>query len=1036
MLYPKAKQEKLEKELFESPSSEYRGAPFWAWNCELDSEVLKEQIGHFEEMGFGSFHMHARSGMATEYLGKDYASLIRMCTDEAKKRGLYSGLYDEDRFPSGYAGGLLTKDIRYRERRLVFTKEITESVDFEEANTTGKPYLLACYDVTLDSEGYLTEYRLISASEEAKGEKWYAYVKTAQNNPIYNNQAYADTLSREAMDGFIHLTYDFFKENIGDEFGDTVKLIFSDEPSIRYRTLFNFSKGKDDAVVAWTMRFPELFTDYCGLDIVKALPEVFWELPNGRTSKIRYRYYDFLAELFASSCYDNLGNWCEKNGVMLTAHTMAEKSLDYQCEWNSEVMRLYRRLQLPGMDLLCNRLELNTAKQCQSVVHQYGREGMMSELYGVTDWDFDFRGHKFQGDWQAALGVTYRVPHLAWVSMGGEAKRDYPASIGYQSPWYKKYSYIEDHFARVNTALTRGKPVCRIAVIHPIETLWINCGPNDKTSSTRMHRDLLHKNLTEWLLFGLMDFDFIAESLLPELYEESECGLKIGKMSYDTVIVPDLQTIRRTTLEALKKFKEKGGKVIFAGQIPSLVDAEPSEEAKAFALTCENVNFDKMSILNALEDERLLDITDAHGYRSENLIYNMRADGDSRWLFVANALGEGNDGTDILKERISNNYSYKQLIIIKIKGEYEPTLYDTITGEIKKASFEIRNGVTYIPISRYNLDSILLKLDKPEKTSYGVAPSIFKGYGIKIPSFVEYEREEPNVLLIDYAEYSLDGGEYSPAENILRLDNDLRKRLGYPLRQDAYAQPWAVEKEEISHYATLRFKVNTETELKNAMLALENANDSTLYIDGEKIDCKANGFYVDRAISTVPLPTIPVGEHVFEVTQPFGMRVGLESLYLLGDFEVMLKGRKATLLPCEKKIGFGDISKQGMCFYGGSITYKIPFSLDRAARIRVCANHYSGALLSVSIDGKEQGLIVFDPYSLISDTLAAKEHMLEIKVYGNRYNTFGGLHNLSDWKWQNSAYWRTEGYEWTYEYENIHKFGLLSAPVIEIENKQ
>ncbi len=70
-------------------------------------------------------------------------------------------------------------------------------------------------------------------------------------------------------------------------------------------------------------------------------------------------------------------------------------------------------------------------------MHQYGREAMMSELYGVTDWDFDFRGHKFHGDWQAALGVTLRVPHLSWVSMAGEAKRDYPASINYQVPWYK-----------------------------------------------------------------------------------------------------------------------------------------------------------------------------------------------------------------------------------------------------------------------------------------------------------------------------------------------------------------------------------------------------------------------------------------------------------------------------------------------------------------------------------------------------------------------------------------------------------------------
>ena len=60
----------------------------------------------------------------------------------------------------------------------------------------------------------------------------------------------------------------------------------------------------------------------------------------------------------------------------------------------------------------------------------------MSELYGVTNWDFDFMGHKGQGDWQAALGVVLRVHHLTWVSMKGEAKRDYPASIGYQVPWF------------------------------------------------------------------------------------------------------------------------------------------------------------------------------------------------------------------------------------------------------------------------------------------------------------------------------------------------------------------------------------------------------------------------------------------------------------------------------------------------------------------------------------------------------------------------------------------------------------------------
>ena len=67
--------------------------------------------------------------------------------------------------------------------------------------------------------------------------------------------------------------------------------------------------------------------------------------------------------------------------------------------------------------MLYDSRELNTAKQAQSAVHQYGREGMLSELYGVTGWEFDFRGHKLAGDWQAALGVTVRVHHLTWTSI-------------------------------------------------------------------------------------------------------------------------------------------------------------------------------------------------------------------------------------------------------------------------------------------------------------------------------------------------------------------------------------------------------------------------------------------------------------------------------------------------------------------------------------------------------------------------------------------------------------------------------------------
>ena len=75
------------------------------------------------------------------------------------------------------------------------------------------------------------------------------------------------------------------------------------------------------------------------------------------------------------------------------------------------------------------------------------------------------------------------------TSVNGEAKRDYPASIFYQSPWYKEYRMIEDHFARVNTALTRGKARVRIGVVHPIESYWLHYGPKGQELPPDQGRD-------------------------------------------------------------------------------------------------------------------------------------------------------------------------------------------------------------------------------------------------------------------------------------------------------------------------------------------------------------------------------------------------------------------------------------------------------------------------------------------------------------------------------------------------------------------
>ena len=49
MLYKKNREKTLSPELFREPTSEYRGTPFWAWNCRLEKDELLRQLDVMKE---------------------------------------------------------------------------------------------------------------------------------------------------------------------------------------------------------------------------------------------------------------------------------------------------------------------------------------------------------------------------------------------------------------------------------------------------------------------------------------------------------------------------------------------------------------------------------------------------------------------------------------------------------------------------------------------------------------------------------------------------------------------------------------------------------------------------------------------------------------------------------------------------------------------------------------------------------------------------------------------------------------------------
>ncbi|MBO5220086.1 MAG: hypothetical protein J6C52_11685, partial [Clostridia bacterium] len=104
----------------DNPSSEYRGHPFWSWNDKLDPDMLRWQIREMKRVGLGGYFMHARGGLITEYLSDDWFECIKACVDEGKKIGMESWSYDENGWPSGFGGGIVSgMGDRYHVRWLI-----------------------------------------------------------------------------------------------------------------------------------------------------------------------------------------------------------------------------------------------------------------------------------------------------------------------------------------------------------------------------------------------------------------------------------------------------------------------------------------------------------------------------------------------------------------------------------------------------------------------------------------------------------------------------------------------------------------------------------------------------------------------------------------------------------------------------------------------------------------------------------------------------------------------------------------------------
>src|SRR5512133_123471 len=87
------------------PPSEYRSAPLWDWNDKITEEGIDYHMKKFREGGLGGVFVHPRPGLITEYISEDWHHLFDYTVKKGKELGMKVWIYDENSYPSGFAGG-------------------------------------------------------------------------------------------------------------------------------------------------------------------------------------------------------------------------------------------------------------------------------------------------------------------------------------------------------------------------------------------------------------------------------------------------------------------------------------------------------------------------------------------------------------------------------------------------------------------------------------------------------------------------------------------------------------------------------------------------------------------------------------------------------------------------------------------------------------------------------------------------------------------------------------------------------------------
>ncbi|MDZ7373730.1 MAG: glycosyl hydrolase [candidate division KSB1 bacterium] len=960
------------RRLFQDPPARYRTAPFWVWNDRVTRSMIDEQLAALKKQGIGGVFIHPRYGLLTEYLSPEWFELIAYATKRARELGMDVWLYDENSYPSGFAGGHVPAQMPESYR-------LGQGLVPERRDSLPTPPGPE-YVVILEQRG--DHYEVIETPEDAIGRPGPFVLFRKVSYPMnkwYGGFAYVDLLLPGVTEKFIQVTMTGYERAVGKEFGRTVLGVFTDEPHIR--------PPQRDAV-RWTPDLFERFRERFGYDLRPLLPSLFEE--TGEWRKVRHDYRRLLLELFESRWAEPWERYCRRAGLLWTGHYWEHTWPDpSECP---DGMVMYVHHHVPGIDLLFNQFSeavnaqfgnVRSVREVASIANQFDRPRVLSETYGGAGWELTFADMKRLGDWEYVLGVNLMNQHLTLQSLKGDRKMDYPQSFGPHAPWWPLYRYLADYFARLSVALSSGREVNRILVLEPSSSAWMYAKPgSDRTELLNRVGEPFQRFVTR-LSHEQVEYDLGSEVVL-EKYGKTEGGkLMIGAGQYEAVLLPPgFESAERATVELLRRFLRAGGKV-YAFSSPAFLEGRPSDWWGSLRADFPQrwVSFDSLTV-QALEALRSHQSVQFVGVEGSWLFHQQRVLKDGRLLFLVNSsLEEPVRGSAIVS-------GASAFCLDPVDGDATLFPAETLPGGRLRITFHLPPA-----------GSLLLFVGSKGKEKRSPLAEEVEFSGAET-SPLQIRRDSLNVLVLDYCD--------------VRVDTVEKAGLFFAVAQDLIWQhhgfpenPWfrgiqfrrqLVEADtfgaETGFEATFPFHVLELPRSDKLYLVVEQPAIWKVFLNGAPLEPLPGRTWLDPDFAVYPVAGLlrEGRNEVRIVCRPMSIYAELEPVYLLGEFSLVPLDRGWGMV-AERPLDLGPWRDQGCPFYGHSVTYQKQLKVASPARIRVRLGSWAGTVAEVRVNGRSAGILAWPPYQVeVSGEISPGSHTIEVVVYGSLRNVLGPYH--------------------------------------------